>query len=276
MNSFNFAAKGIEREIARQIEIYESGGEVEQETLHFVPGRRGVAADALQGGGAGLPLLPGAGPRAGASAGGDRRAPARRDRRAARRADPAHRRDALVLRRGRARRPAVSTGSGPTSSPRAPTRRRRRTCSRTSSSLPGVEPGAVDSGELAKLVAARGGDPARVFDEALAKVGDDGFSADPYLAQKAVSDVSELDPVIDRVLAANPGAGRAVPRRQGGPARLLRRRGDEGDAAARPTRASSTSACARSSASDDPRPRFDLHPERKGVRHLEERGASGH
>ena len=38
MNSFNFAAKGIEKEIARQIEIYESGGTVEQETLHFDPG----------------------------------------------------------------------------------------------------------------------------------------------------------------------------------------------------------------------------------------------
>src|SRR6184192_566085 len=38
MNSFNFAAKGIEREIKRQIEIYESGGVVEQETLHFDPG----------------------------------------------------------------------------------------------------------------------------------------------------------------------------------------------------------------------------------------------
>ena len=38
MNSFNFAAKGIEREIKRQIEIYESGGEVEQETMHFDPG----------------------------------------------------------------------------------------------------------------------------------------------------------------------------------------------------------------------------------------------
>ena len=37
MNSFNFAAKGIEKEIARQIEIYESGGTVEQETLHFDP-----------------------------------------------------------------------------------------------------------------------------------------------------------------------------------------------------------------------------------------------
>ena len=38
MNSFNFAAKGIEREIARQIKIYESGGTVDQETLHFDPG----------------------------------------------------------------------------------------------------------------------------------------------------------------------------------------------------------------------------------------------
>jgi aspartyl-tRNA(Asn)/glutamyl-tRNA(Gln) amidotransferase subunit B len=38
MNSFNFAAKGIEREILRQIQIYESGGQVEQETMHFDPG----------------------------------------------------------------------------------------------------------------------------------------------------------------------------------------------------------------------------------------------
>ena len=38
MNSFNFAAKGIEKEIARQIGIYEAGGTVQQETLHFDPG----------------------------------------------------------------------------------------------------------------------------------------------------------------------------------------------------------------------------------------------
>jgi aspartyl-tRNA(Asn)/glutamyl-tRNA(Gln) amidotransferase subunit B len=37
MNSFNFAAKGIEREIVRQIRVYEEGGAVEQETLHFDP-----------------------------------------------------------------------------------------------------------------------------------------------------------------------------------------------------------------------------------------------
>src|SRR4051812_12397293 len=37
MNSFAFAARGIEREIERQVGIYEAGGEVEQETLHFDP-----------------------------------------------------------------------------------------------------------------------------------------------------------------------------------------------------------------------------------------------
>jgi aspartyl-tRNA(Asn)/glutamyl-tRNA(Gln) amidotransferase subunit B len=37
MNSFSFAAKGIEKEIARQIAIYEQGGTVDQETLHFDP-----------------------------------------------------------------------------------------------------------------------------------------------------------------------------------------------------------------------------------------------
>ena len=69
----------------------------------------------------------------------------------------------------------------------------------------GVDPGAVDAAELAKLVEARARLPRAAFDEAIAKAGDDGFSADPYLAQETVSDASELDPVIDAVIAANPG-----------------------------------------------------------------------
>jgi aspartyl-tRNA(Asn)/glutamyl-tRNA(Gln) amidotransferase subunit B len=40
---------------------------------------------------------------------------------------------------------------------------------------------------------------------AVAASADPGFSADPYLAQKAVSDTSELGPLIDRILDANPG-----------------------------------------------------------------------
>src|SRR5439155_6072178 len=37
MNSFRFLERGIEAEIKRQIEIWSSGGTVEQETLHFDP-----------------------------------------------------------------------------------------------------------------------------------------------------------------------------------------------------------------------------------------------
>ena len=69
----------------------------------------------------------------------------------------------------------------------------------------GVEPGAVNAGELAKLVAARSEIPRAAFDEALAKAGERGFSADPYLEQKVVADTAELDPIIARVIEANPG-----------------------------------------------------------------------
>ncbi len=69
----------------------------------------------------------------------------------------------------------------------------------------GLDPAAVSADELAKLVSARAEIPRAAFDEALSHAGDDGFSADPYLAQKTVSDVAELDPVIERIIATNPG-----------------------------------------------------------------------
>jgi aspartyl-tRNA(Asn)/glutamyl-tRNA(Gln) amidotransferase subunit B len=69
----------------------------------------------------------------------------------------------------------------------------------------GVDPDTVDAGELAKLVSAREHIPRTAFDEAIEKAGDPGFSADEYLAQEVVSDSSELEPLVDRILAANPG-----------------------------------------------------------------------
>jgi hypothetical protein len=68
----------------------------------------------------------------------------------------------------------------------------------------GVDPSAVDAAELAKLVEARERIPRKAFDEAIAKVGAPGFSAEPYLAQEAVSDAASLEPVVDAILAANP------------------------------------------------------------------------
>ena len=59
--------------------------------------------------------------------------------------------------------------------------------------------------ELAALVRARDRIPRRLFDEAIAETGDQGFAAAPYLAQEAVSGALQLDPVIDAIIAANPG-----------------------------------------------------------------------
>jgi aspartyl-tRNA(Asn)/glutamyl-tRNA(Gln) amidotransferase subunit B len=69
----------------------------------------------------------------------------------------------------------------------------------------GLDPGAVDPSELARLVQARAEIPRAAFDEALVHLGEDGFSADPYLEQRTISEAGTLDPVIDAVLAANPG-----------------------------------------------------------------------
>ena len=204
MNSFNFAAKGIEKEIARQIKIYESGGTVEQETLHFDPGNEdspplrskeeaedyryfpepdlvpieppAELVDELR---ARLTELP--------------------SDRIARIAATLSFYDADVLVTGGLDRlwsEVVAAGADP-----------KETANVLANAFVAteVDPARVDPAELAKLVNARAEIPRAAFDEALARSGDAGFSAEPYLANKAVSDVSELDPVIDAVIAANPG-----------------------------------------------------------------------
>ena len=68
----------------------------------------------------------------------------------------------------------------------------------------GVDPDAVDASELAKLVDARATIPRAAFDEAIAASGTPGFAAERYLAEASISDSSELEPVVERILAANP------------------------------------------------------------------------
>jgi aspartyl-tRNA(Asn)/glutamyl-tRNA(Gln) amidotransferase subunit B len=204
MNSFNFAAKGIEREIARQVAVYEAGGEVQQETLHFVPGdeespptrSKEEAEDyryfpepdlvpvhpeetlvaRLRGE---IGELPGA--------------------RIRRIADTLSFYDADVLVTGGLDRlwsALVEAGADP-----------KEAANVLSNQFvaAGVDPAAVDAAELAKLVGARAQIPRAAFDEALAHSDDAGFSAAPYLEQKVVADASELDPVIDRIIEASPG-----------------------------------------------------------------------
>jgi Asp-tRNA(Asn)/Glu-tRNA(Gln) amidotransferase B subunit len=69
----------------------------------------------------------------------------------------------------------------------------------------GVDPGSVPAGELARLVDARERIPRSAFDEAISRLAEPGFSAEPYLAQEAVSATAELEPIVDAILAANPG-----------------------------------------------------------------------
>jgi Asp-tRNA(Asn)/Glu-tRNA(Gln) amidotransferase B subunit len=47
--------------------------------------------------------------------------------------------------------------------------------------------------------------PRQAFLDALAASGDPDFAVERYLAETTVSDASELDPVIEKILAANPG-----------------------------------------------------------------------
>ena len=58
VNSIRFVMQAIEAEAKRQIEVWEGGGAVEQETRLFDSGRGDHALDAQQGGRARLSLLP--------------------------------------------------------------------------------------------------------------------------------------------------------------------------------------------------------------------------
>ena len=203
MNSFRFVAQGIDAEVARQIAVYECGGEVVQETYDFDAGsgtltarRSKEEADDYRY----FPepdLVPVEPPaelverlRAEVP-----ESPARRIRRIEAELDLDR---AVVLVTGgldRLWQATVAAGADRLAGgepDRQPARRRRR--------------GARSiRRELAKLVEARDRIPRAALDEALANVAEPGFTAADYLAQEAVSDTAELEPIVARILDANPG-----------------------------------------------------------------------
>ena len=67
----------------------------------------------------------------------------------------------------------------------------------------GVDPDAANAEQLAQLISARERIQRPVFVEALAASAEPAFTAERYLADGAIAEVSELEPLIDRILAAN-------------------------------------------------------------------------
>jgi aspartyl-tRNA(Asn)/glutamyl-tRNA(Gln) amidotransferase subunit B len=204
MNSFTFIARGIEAEIARQIRVWESGDEVKQETYDFeaatgalTPHRAKEEADdyryfpepdlvpieppaeLVERLRSQLPELPAA---------RIRRLEAELDLERA----------SVLVTGGLDRLWSETVAAGAD---------RVAAANVIANNLvgAGTHPAAVSAEELARLVQARERIPRSAFDEAMSKLGDPAFSADPYLAQEAVSDEAELEPVVARVLAENPG-----------------------------------------------------------------------
>jgi aspartyl-tRNA(Asn)/glutamyl-tRNA(Gln) amidotransferase subunit B len=199
MNSFKFVADGIAAELVRQEAVYERGEEITQDTLHYDPATGSVA-----------PL---------------RSKEYADDYRYFPEPDlvpvepPADLVDAMRYEIGelpaaRIRRLEGEVGfelaEGLVASgrdrlfERVPGDRRAvANVLMNQFAATGVDPEHTNAEELGKLIEARDRIPRSVFDEALAASGNGDFRAERYLAETAITDASELDPVIERVLEAN-------------------------------------------------------------------------
>jgi aspartyl-tRNA(Asn)/glutamyl-tRNA(Gln) amidotransferase subunit B len=207
MNSFNHIARGIDAEVRRQIETWESGGEVVQQTLDYevksdtvTPRRRKEEADdyryfpepdlvplepeadTLERLKTELPELPGA-----------------RIRRFERDYGLSYY-DAEVLNGSAALAALYERVALDGVDAKAASNVLMNDFVAT-----GVDPAAVNAEELAKVITARATIPRATFAKALAESADPEFKAETYLGESLVADTSELEPLVDRVLAENPG-----------------------------------------------------------------------
>ncbi len=203
MNSFTHIARGVDTEIARQIEIWESGGEVEQHTYDYDVAHNRLTARRTKEEADDyryfpepdlVPIEPPAELVARLRSELPE-APGTRIRRIEAALDLDR---ATVLVTGgldRLWEGAVAAGADPVA-----------TANVVANNLvgAGIDPGSVEPGELAELIGARERIPRKVFDDAIVHVGEPGFKAAPYLSEEAVSDLAALEPVVDSVIAGHP------------------------------------------------------------------------
>ena len=200
MNSFNFAAKGIEREILRQIQIYESGGQVEQETMHFDPGNESAPPLRSKEEAQDYRYLP-----------EPDLVPLEPDRELVERLRgelpelPGERIERLADEVGFEIAEGLVTSGRDGLFEQVPGDRREvANVLMNQFAATGVDPAAVRADELGKLIEARDRIPRQAFTEALAASGDEGFSAETYLGDGQITEAGDLEPLVDQILAANP------------------------------------------------------------------------
>jgi aspartyl-tRNA(Asn)/glutamyl-tRNA(Gln) amidotransferase subunit B len=202
MNSFKFVADGIAAEIERQVALYEADENVVQQTLHYDPATGSVAplrskeyaddyryfpepdlvpveppAEMIATALSEIGELPGA-----------------RVRRLEKKLDFYSASVLVGSGLDRLYGDVVGAGADPKGAANV---------LMNQFAAAGIDPGAVTASELAKLIEARDRIPRQAFDEAIAASGNGDFSADKYLAEASITDTGELEPVLERVLAAN-------------------------------------------------------------------------
>jgi glutaminyl-tRNA synthetase len=68
-----------------------------------------------------------------------------------------------------------------------------------------LDPSRVNADELAKVIAERDRIPRELWNQAVATSASGSFVATEFLRETTIADASELDPVLDRILAEHAG-----------------------------------------------------------------------
>jgi aspartyl-tRNA(Asn)/glutamyl-tRNA(Gln) amidotransferase subunit B len=203
MNSFTFIARGIEAEIARQIAVYESGGGVQQETYDYDAASDTLTVHRSKEEAEDYRYFPEPDlvpyePEPTLVERLEKELPEPPGVRIVR-IEPVLGYETAVelVFTGRDALYAALVGEGVDE-------RSAANVLMNELATAGVDPDAVNSAELAKVIKERSRIQRSAFNEAIAASASPSFSAIDYISQSSISDTSELEPLIDRVLEANP------------------------------------------------------------------------